>query len=70
MVNRVSGATGQQAGSVSESAQAGYERLASLTGQVGHQVTRTVRQRPLESVAIVFGMGIVVGAFCLLGRHR
>lgn len=69
MVDRVGELASRQSGQASDAARAGYERLTSLTDQWGRQMTDTVRQRPVESAAIVFGLGVIVGAFCLMGRR-
>ncbi len=45
-------------------------RLAAQSSDYSAQVASTVRQRPAESLAIAFGLGIAAGAFFFLGRKR
>ena len=47
-----------------------YHKMASRTIDYSAKVKKTVRSRPVESIAIVFGLGLAVGAFFFLGRHR
>lgn len=45
-------------------------RLAEQSSDYSAQLTSTVRNRPAESLAIAFGLGIAAGAFFFLGRKR
>lgn len=47
-----------------------YKRFAEQSGEYGARVADTVRSRPGESLAIVFGLGIAAGALFFLGRKR
>ena len=47
-----------------------YSRLASQSGDYGQKVAETVRNRPGESLAIAFGLGIAAGALMFLGRKK
>jgi uncharacterized protein YjbJ (UPF0337 family) len=47
-----------------------YARAAAATDQMSQQVAHTVRTRPVESLAIAFGIGIAAGALMFLGRRR
>ncbi len=45
-------------------------RLAAQSSDYSAQLATTVRNRPAESLAIAFGLGIAAGAFFFLGRKR
>lgn len=47
-----------------------YQRAADATADFSKQVAHTVRNRPTESLAIAFGLGIAAGALFFLGRRR
>ncbi len=58
---------GEQA---SQFARDGYDQLAAATAQYSKKVAKTVKKRPVESLAIAFGVGIVVSAVVLLSKRR
>lgn len=51
-------------------ARQGYERAASVGNDLSRKVVHTVRERPTESLAIAFGVGVVAGALLLFGRRN
>lgn len=54
----------------SQFARDGYDQLASTASEYSKRVERTVRSRPMESLAIAFGVGLVAGAVVLMSRRR
>ncbi|MGB7327310.1 MAG: CsbD family protein [Rubripirellula sp.] len=60
----------QAAADASEYAKEQARRLAAQSGDYSAKVVDTVRARPAESMAIVFGLGIAAGAFLFFGRKR
>lgn len=67
---RVGEAASQYAEEASAMAREHYERAAAVTTDFSKQVAHTVRNRPTESLAIAFGLGIAAGALFFLGRNR
>ena len=61
---------GQYGGDASLFARDSYDQIATLTADCSQKVLETVKRRPVESLAIAFGVGIVAGAFVLLGCRR
>ncbi|MCM2371657.1 CsbD family protein [Aporhodopirellula aestuarii] len=51
-------------------ARAQADRLAACSSDYSARVAQTVRSRPIESMAIVFGIGVAAGAFLFLGRKK
>lgn len=48
-----------------------YRRAASCSSDYANRVSDTVRSRPMESLAIVFGLGLAAGALLFVNRrHR
>jgi uncharacterized protein YjbJ (UPF0337 family) len=45
-------------------------RLASQSNDYSKKVAETVRARPVESMAIVFGLGLAAGTLFFLGRKQ
>lgn len=61
---------GHYSGDATQFARDSYDQIAALTADYSHKVVNTVKRRPVESLAIAFGIGIVAGAIMLLGRRR
>ncbi len=68
--DRVSEAASQYAQEASEMAREHYARAANATADLSKQVAHTVRNRPTESLAVAFGLGIAAGALFFLGRRN
>ncbi|TWU58257.1 CsbD family protein [Rubripirellula reticaptiva] len=47
-----------------------YARASAASEQMSRQVVHSVRSRPMESLAIAFGVGVAAGALLFLGRRR
>lgn len=45
-------------------------RMSQHSGDFSAKLSQTVRDRPTQSLAIVFGLGVVAGAVFFLGRNR
>ena len=60
----------QVAADASEYAKEQARRLAMQSSDYSGKIADTVRARPAESLAIVFGLGIAAGALLFLGRKR
>lgn len=45
-------------------------RISEQSADYSDRVAESVRTRPVESIAIAFGLGIAAGAFFFLGRNR
>ncbi len=69
-VHHYSDAAQQMAAEASEYAKERARRFAEQSGDYKAKLVDTVRSRPAESMAIVFGLGIAAGAFLFLGRKR
>lgn len=69
-VERVSAAASQYAEEAGQIAKEQYARAAAATSDFSKQVSHTVRNRPTESLAIAFGVGLAAGALFFLGRRR
>jgi len=54
----------------SQFAREGYDQLAAATTEYSKKVARTVQRRPMESLALAFGVGLVAGAVVLLSNRR
>ena len=67
---RASDLAEQSSDEVSRFARDGYQQLTEATEQYSRKVARTVQRRPIESLAIAFGVGIISGAVVLLSRRR
>jgi ElaB/YqjD/DUF883 family membrane-anchored ribosome-binding protein len=48
----------------------GYDQLANVAQEYSKKVTRTVQRRPVESLALAFGVGLLAGAAVLLSSRR
>ncbi len=68
--HRASDLTEQYGDQASKLARDGYDQLTSATAEYSKKVARSVQRRPLESLAVAFGVGIVAGAVVLLSRRR
>lgn len=70
--DRISGAVQQYAGNAGEAVRDGYERLQERS-QEGYQAARrAVKTSPVESMLVVFGVGLVAGLFAgasIFGRR-
>ena len=69
-MDQVTETASQYAEEASVMARQQYERAAEATADFSKQVAHTVRNRPAESLAIAFGLGIAAGAVFFLGRNR
>ncbi len=67
---RAGGFAEQYGEEASQFARAGYDQLAASTAEYSKKVARTVQRRPMESIAIAFGVGLVAGAVVLLSKRR
>lgn len=70
--NRVSEAAAQYANAAGESLQQSYDRVAESAQQGYHQAVRAVSKRPVESLAIAVGAGMLAGLVfgLVLSRRR
>ncbi len=69
-VHQYSDAAQRMAADASEYARHQARRFADQSGDYSAKFVETVRARPAESLAIVFGLGVAAGAFLFLGRKR
>jgi len=69
-LQQASESASQYVDEASELAREQYARAAAATEQMSKQMVHTVRERPIESMAIAFGVGIAAGALMFLGRRR
>lgn len=69
-IDRVSATASQYAEEAGQMAKEQYARAATATADFSKQVAHTVRNRPTESLAIAFGVGLAAGALFFLGRRR
>jgi ElaB/YqjD/DUF883 family membrane-anchored ribosome-binding protein len=53
-----------------QTASHGYDQVAALTADCSRKIVDTVKRRPVESLAIAFGVGIAAGAIFLISRRR
>ena len=67
---RVSGFAEQYGVDASQLARESYDQIAAATAKYSKNVARTVQRRPMESIAIAFGIGLVAGAVVLLNNRR
>ncbi len=67
---RVAGLAEQYGDEAGQLARDSYDQVAAATAQYSKKVARTVQRRPVESLAIAFGVGIVAGAFVLFSQRR
>jgi ElaB/YqjD/DUF883 family membrane-anchored ribosome-binding protein len=67
---RASGLAEQYGAEVSQRAREGYDQLACATADYSKKVARTVQRRPLESLAVAFGVGLIAGAIVLFSQRR
>jgi ElaB/YqjD/DUF883 family membrane-anchored ribosome-binding protein len=54
----------------SQIAREGYDQVASATAEYSKKFARTVQRRPMESLAVAFGIGILTGAVVLFRNRR
>lgn len=54
----------------SQLARDGYDQVAAMTAEYSKKLAQTVRRRPVESLAIAFGVGLVASAVVLLNNRR
>ena len=67
---RVGSLAEQYGEEASQLAREGYAQVASATAEYSKKFTRTVQRRPMESLAVAFGVGLVAGAVVLLRNRR
>lgn len=48
----------------------GYDQIAAKTAEYSKQIAKTVKRRPMESIAIALGVGIIVSAVVMLNKRR
>lgn len=71
-LNRLSGAVQQYAGNATEAVRDGYEHLQERSQEGYESARRMVKQSPMESMMVVFGVGLVTGLFAgasIFGRR-
>lgn len=61
---------GQYGGDASQFARNSYDQIAALTADCSQKVVDTVKRRPVESLAVAFGVGIIAGAIVWLSYRR
>ena len=69
-VQQYSDTAQQMAADASDYVKEQARRVAAQAGDYPAKVVDTVRARPAESLAIVFGLGVAAGALLFLGRKR
>lgn len=72
-LNRIADVASDYAGYATEAAKEGYQRVAHATEDQLRATQNQVRERPVESLAIAFGIGIVAGLVTgasLFGRRH
>ncbi|MCC7336572.1 MAG: DUF883 family protein [Pirellulaceae bacterium] len=69
-VNRFSETASQYASAAGESLQQNYDRVAESAQQGYQQAVRTVSKRPMESLAIAVGAGMLAGLVVGLSLSR
>jgi len=57
------------ASSAADAVYDGYQSAQRRTEELGHQMAQTVSYRPLESLAIAFGIGVLAGILVSVGRR-
>ncbi len=62
----ISAAAQEMAGRASEQLQEGYERVSDSVRAGYHDAEKMVQQRPVESVAVAFGSGLIAGVLVSL----
>jgi uncharacterized protein YjbJ (UPF0337 family) len=70
--DRISGAVQQYAGTAGEAVRDGYERLQERSHDGYEAARRVVKTSPVESMLVVFGVGLVAGLFAgasIFGRR-
>lgn len=55
---------------VKQFAREGYDQFAAETAKYAKKVAQGVRQRPMESIAIAFGIGLFAGAVLLMKKRQ
>ncbi|KAA5542585.1 CsbD family protein [Roseiconus nitratireducens] len=65
-----SAAMQQFADEASDYARRNYRRVASRSGDYATRLAESVRERPAESLAVAFGLGIAAGAIFLFRGRR
>lgn len=68
--NRVSDAASQYASAAGETLHESYDQAMESAQQGYRQAVRTVSKRPLESLAVAVGAGVLVGLVCGLSLSR
>ena len=66
----VGGLAEQYGDEASQFARESYAQIAAATTGYSRKVARTVQRRPMESLAVAFGIGLVAGAVMLLNNRR
>lgn len=69
MTEQVSKTAKEYASSAADAIYDGYQTAQRKTDEFGHQVAETVSYRPLESLAIAFGVGVLAGILVSMGRR-
>ncbi len=67
---RVASFADQYGNELGQQAREGYEQVAAATADYSKKVVRSVQRRPIESLAIAFGVGIAAGALMLMNNRR
>jgi ElaB/YqjD/DUF883 family membrane-anchored ribosome-binding protein len=67
---RATGLAEQYGAEASQFAREGYDQLAAATAEYSKKITQTVQRRPMESLAVAFGIGLVAGAIVLMSNRR
>lgn len=61
---------GQYRQEANQLARDSYDQLAAFTADYSRKVASTVKRRPVESLAIAFGLGLAASALVLLSSRR
>jgi ElaB/YqjD/DUF883 family membrane-anchored ribosome-binding protein len=67
---RASSLAEQYGAEASQLAREGLDQLVSTTADYSKKVAHTVQRRPLESLAVAFGVGLIAGAIVLISNRR
>jgi uncharacterized protein YjbJ (UPF0337 family) len=59
----------EYASSAADAVYDGYQQAQRRTAELGDQMAQTVSYRPLESLAIAFGVGVLAGILVSMGRR-
>lgn len=67
---RATGLAEQYGAEAGQLAREGYDQLTAATAEYSKKIAKTVQRRPMESLAVAFGIGLVAGAFVLMNNRR